>query len=462
MIYYGDKKIPKIKKYRSNIQKNNQNYSIILSVVQEKLQISLKFSNNYSDEIFEYTNFYSFHQLQIINKYFRKFDNLEQISRDLDKKIKKNNVSIEEKNGFIILSITVLIKNETSTVIFKLLQNKIMDNRSKHSRIKNTSNNYKGINNYSVSMPKYDVNNTKKMKNMLNDLNDRVSMLESNQNNKSLRHGNNYMNRYASMPKENVYNNYINNNINSNMNMNNNDQKILLNNMNTILTRINKLEDINKEKEKRIKELENEVNQYEANLSSSISYPLYGPLLNKSEISNSEIYVNNNIIKHKKNNQLNISENKVDSGFINEYNNKSKEESSKILRNNKNNGSRYNNTSQRYAFKPIEENKEKIINNNIYSEEDEKNNYKDQENSNDSYKENNINNKLKGKKQLKNKSKTQSNIHKNKASNSSSIKDDEDSYNNKKRNKGRSYSSSPSQSEQNGKDSYNKKKKKKI
>ena len=176
--------------------------------------------------------------------------------------------------------------------------------------------------------------------------------------------------------------------------------------------------------------MEKEVNQYEANLSSSISYPLYGPLLNKSEISNSEIYVNNNIIKHKKNNQLNISENKVDSGFINEYNNKSKEESSKILRNNKNNGSRYNNTSQRYAFKPIEENKEKIINNNIYSEEDEKNNYKDQENSNDSYKENNINNKLKGKKQLKNKSKTQSNIHKNKASNSSSIKDDEDSNNN--------------------------------
>ena len=139
MIYYNNKKTQKKKKYRSNIQKNNQNYSIILSIVQEKLQISLKFTNNYSDEIFEYTNFYSFHQLQIINKYFRYFNNLEEISLDLNKKLKKNNVSIEEKNGFIILSITVLIKNESSIIIFKLLQNKIMDNRSKHSRITSTS-----------------------------------------------------------------------------------------------------------------------------------------------------------------------------------------------------------------------------------------------------------------------------------------------------------------------------------
>ena len=103
MNYYENQKKEKAKKYRTNIKQNNHNYSITLFVVEEKLQISIKYSNPFSDEIFEYTNFYSFHQLQIINKYFRYFDNIEKICKDLDKLLKKNKVSIDDKNGFLIL-----------------------------------------------------------------------------------------------------------------------------------------------------------------------------------------------------------------------------------------------------------------------------------------------------------------------------------------------------------------------
>ena len=67
MIYYSNKKNENIKKYITNIQQNNKNFSILHYVLEKKLQISLKYSTSNSDEIFDYTNFYSYHQLQIIN-----------------------------------------------------------------------------------------------------------------------------------------------------------------------------------------------------------------------------------------------------------------------------------------------------------------------------------------------------------------------------------------------------------
>ena len=55
-----------INKYRINIKKNNHNYSIILYIIKEKLQISIKYSNADSEEIFEFCNFYSYYLTHLI------------------------------------------------------------------------------------------------------------------------------------------------------------------------------------------------------------------------------------------------------------------------------------------------------------------------------------------------------------------------------------------------------------
>ena len=113
-------KIEKNKKYQTNLKKNQRNYTITLYEIQEKIQITIKYLNIDSDEIYEFTNFYSMNQLRIINKYFKYFDTLEQICRDLDKLLKRNKISLEEKKSNMTLSIYTHIKKEQTTIIFNL------------------------------------------------------------------------------------------------------------------------------------------------------------------------------------------------------------------------------------------------------------------------------------------------------------------------------------------------------
>lgn len=138
------KKNKEIVKYRINLKKNQINYSIILYVFYEKLNIIIKYSNSNSDEIYEFANLYSFKQLQIINNYFKKFINLEQICRELDKLLKQNQSKIEEKNGKLILTIIVLINNETNSLSFNLLQSNANDFLSyKNNQYKNNQTEHK-------------------------------------------------------------------------------------------------------------------------------------------------------------------------------------------------------------------------------------------------------------------------------------------------------------------------------
>ena len=116
------------KKTEKYIQKNGKNFTISLYILEEKLQVSIKLTNNNSKEKIKYENNYSFRQLQIINnKYCQQFNNLERIYNNLDEQIKNNNISIEENNEFILLSIEVLVKKEPEKIIFKLYQNNITD-----------------------------------------------------------------------------------------------------------------------------------------------------------------------------------------------------------------------------------------------------------------------------------------------------------------------------------------------
>lgn len=414
MNYYENQAKEKTKKYRTNIKQHNQNYSITLFVVEEKLQISIKYSNSYSDEIFEYTNFYSFHQLQIINKYFRYFDNIDKICKDLDKLLKKNKVSIDDKNGYIILSIQVLMKKEKTNIIFKL--KKKVTNRRTNDRINNSNFNYNNNNYYnkersknSISMPKYNEDEESKLKYLLNDLNDRVSMLENNH-------------RYDSAPKEKMDYRYNKNNININ------DSSLLLGNINNIMVRMNRLEDLNKEKDDKIKELEDKISKYENNLSNTMSYPTYS-LPNKSQRSKNEKESNN---KKKKDSNQN------DGEYEYEMNDDNKNDQK--LRGKKN----IEKEKPEYRFKKIEESKDQFEENNIKSSKRNNNIDNSKDENSRRPKKNNI------------KSKSQGKIKKREDLNSS-----EDNENSKNRRKKRnSYSSQKESEKSSTKDKKEKKKNK--
>ena len=143
-----------ISKYNNKIQKDNKNYLIEIYVDKGKMHISCKYMKNC-----EYTTFYSFKQLQIINKYFTQFKSIEEIAFDLHRILDTKKVSFEEKNNYLLLSIKYKTGNKSNNIILKLMQNKIIsDINSINSKISNI-NAIK--NNNSISMPKYGDNNEK-------------------------------------------------------------------------------------------------------------------------------------------------------------------------------------------------------------------------------------------------------------------------------------------------------------
>ena len=99
--------------YKTNLYQNDTNYSIKLSLVEGKLQILIKSSKNFSEDIYEFSNTYSFKQLQITNKYFSRFQNIEEVCSDLDSLLKLK-VNIEEdKDRSLILKIPTLIEKSS-------------------------------------------------------------------------------------------------------------------------------------------------------------------------------------------------------------------------------------------------------------------------------------------------------------------------------------------------------------
>jgi hypothetical protein len=234
-----------IKKYISNINKNSQNYSIILFVDQERLNISLKCINNYSNNSYQYLNNYSYRQLTIISKYFKNFDNLEQIVLKLNQELKNSNlVSIEDNIDYIILSIIIKEEKESYNIYFKLLQNNVTNKFSRNSKALGINI----LNNYSRGIPNInykDKNNldTKDIKSMLADLHERLNLLESSMT----QNQDNGVNKTKYDPKKNS---------NRTMDNINNDNSLMLVTINNMLSKMDEIERSNQLKDKRIHELE--------------------------------------------------------------------------------------------------------------------------------------------------------------------------------------------------------------
>ena len=132
-----------INKFRNNITKNNTNYSITHYIIKNKIYIILKYSNIHSDEIYEFSNLFSFEMLQDINEYFTQFINIHQISIDLDKLLKNNDdIFINEFKGNLILSIVTIVNNQPKEIALYLFQNKLPDFKLFSSRVKKSKSKF--------------------------------------------------------------------------------------------------------------------------------------------------------------------------------------------------------------------------------------------------------------------------------------------------------------------------------
>ena len=132
----------RVKKFRNNITKNNINYTITHFIIKDKIHIIIKYSNIHSDEIYEFSNFFSFEMLQDISEYFTQFKSIHQISIELDKLLKNNDIIINEFKGNLILSIVTKVNNRPKDISLNLFHNKLPDFKLFTSRAKKSKSKF--------------------------------------------------------------------------------------------------------------------------------------------------------------------------------------------------------------------------------------------------------------------------------------------------------------------------------
>ena len=242
-------------KYKTNLYQNETNYSIKLLIVEGKLQIFIKSSKSFSDDIYEFSNTYSFRQLQITNKYFSNFNDIDGVCADLDKLLKLKVIVEEEKDKTLILKIPTSTDKSSGDIIFKLMKLKKVKKVRHSSRDKIKNNNIDIINKklYETNIPKNETTN------------------------------------------------------------------LLLGNINELVDRLKKLEKKEIEKDKTIHKLKEEMNNYQEKLNNSYNYPIYSPLAKNSDIKiNLADDKNNNISQIIKQRNEENDDDEIDINFEND------------------------------------------------------------------------------------------------------------------------------------------------
>ena len=228
-------------RYKINLYQNETNYSTRLIIVEGKLEILIRASKSFSEDIYEYSNTYNFKQLQITNKYFSNFKDIEEICTDLDRLLQLKVTVEEENNKAIILKIPTSIDKSSGEIIFKIMKKK------KVTKIKNANENLKGKYNFNM--------------------------------------------------------NALDNKLRAN-NENNNTDNLLLGNITELVNRVKKLEKKESEKEKTINKLQEDINNYQEKLNNSYNYPIVNKLaktdINLADDKNNQI---SQIIKNRNENE---------------------------------------------------------------------------------------------------------------------------------------------------------------
>ena len=228
-------------RYKINLYQNETNYSTRLIIVEGKLEILIRASKSFSEDIYEYSNTYNFKQLQITNKYFSNFKDIEEICTDLDRLLQLKVTVEEENNKAIILKIPTSIDKSSGEIIFKIMKKK------KVTKIKNATENLKGKYNFNM--------------------------------------------------------NALDNKLRAN-NENNNTDNLLLGNITELVNRVKKLEKKESEKEKTINKLQEDITNYQEKLNNSYNYPIVNKLaktdINLADDKNNQI---SQIIKNRNENE---------------------------------------------------------------------------------------------------------------------------------------------------------------
>ena len=298
--------------YRFKRRIGTLNCHIQIYLMNKKLKIVINCIEDYSQDYTEYSNSFSYNQLQHLNKYFLSFHKINEILDDMANIFQTNSYDIEKNSNSLTLILHIVINDEYGDVHLTLFRDKLVN--SKTSRYlqssKNTDDRKKLLYKQKKDIISTDNSNTgffanpvgvrsvRELNNLLTDLKDRITVLEVNQNTSPSK---NKHRSALTYPEKNYFAG------NSSLM---GKEKVLLN-MESILKRINRLEEANSKKKEKIKYLENKLKAYEASETDSFSENHYAN--NVDFISLGEIKKRNNINSNNRNNNLREIEEEVSS-----------------------------------------------------------------------------------------------------------------------------------------------------
>ena len=245
-------------RYRCKI--HEVHYEIQLyNLEQEKIKIMINTKNSYSDEYVEYSNIYTLIQFQEITNYYILFQSIEEIFEDLIRTIQEKNFSIAHNGSTMTFKIKVMINKNAKDVNFILDKSKTIDLSSqkegqyfntlstKNSEINKFKNNYLEKSKRNVAVTDINELNT-----LLSDFKDRIEVLEQSQNSQA--------NKKEELPSEKYMNNIMT--TANSYPFNANDK--ITQGLENILSRLQKLEIDNQNKDKKIEKLEKKLRYYES------------------------------------------------------------------------------------------------------------------------------------------------------------------------------------------------------
>ena len=281
-------------RYRCKIHEFSYDIQLF-NLQQAKIKIMINKKSSYSDEYEEYSNIYTLIQFQEITDYYILFKNIEEIFEDLSRTIQDKNFSIGHNGSTMTLKITVMINKKVREASFILDKTKTIDlssqrdypyyntiSTTKNSEINKYKSNYleKSRRNVAIS----DIN---ELNTVLSDFKDRIAVLEQSQNTQVNKKDDYFQDKYM---------NNIMTTANSNM-INNPNEKIAQG-LENILLRLQKLENDNRIKDKKIEKLEKKLHYYE----SKENPDKYDNNINNNinTFSKSQIPVNTKPVKNKK------------------------------------------------------------------------------------------------------------------------------------------------------------------
>jgi len=287
------------------------NCHLQLYIAEDKIKFIVNCIEDYSEEFKEYSNEFSLYQFQELSKYFNFFEKIEDILEDLASILKLDNYDIEKNSNTMTVILHVSINEEFGDVNLTLFRKKTNNNNSYKKpaqivqNIKNSDNKkrivQKSLNNNKVETEgsaagtNVGVKSIRELNNLLTELKDRITVLEVTQNtsqNPPIKNRGIFSNNLPTSEK--LFS------LGSSSLVGN--ENVLLN-MDSIIKRINRLEEANTKKSEKIKYLEEKLKVYDPMFTVSETDSMNDNNFNFNNVNYN--YINLGSIKKKDTNTMN-------------------------------------------------------------------------------------------------------------------------------------------------------------